>query len=139
VNLNLHYSEILPHPVERVWAAVTSAEGLREWLMESDFMPKIGASFKFRCSPRPGHRGWIQCSVLELVPQRRIVWSWLETETGEPTRVTIELEAVPGGTRFTLTHRGDTTPDLRSSLEAGWPGKLASLRQALVLPPAGTH
>lgn len=139
MNLDLHYTEVLPHPVDRVWAALTSAGALREWLMESDFEPEVGRPFTFRCPPRPGFRGWIEASVLEMVPERRIVWSWLETDVGEPTRVTIELEAVAGGTRLTLTHRGDTTPEIRDGLGAGWPVKLANLRRALALPPSGSR
>jgi uncharacterized protein YndB with AHSA1/START domain len=129
VKLELTYTEILPHPLPRVWAAFTTADALREWLMESDFEPRVGQDFRFICPPSPGVRGYVECRVLELEPMRRVVWSWLSTDEGEPTTVTIELEAVEGGTKLTLRHRGDTTRDVRERTDAGWTQKLAELIQ----------
>ena len=131
MKLDLHYVEVLPHPLPRVWAALTTAEGLRAWLMESDFEPQIGRAFTFRCPPGPGIRGYVECKVLELEPMRRVVWSWLGTDTGEPTTVTIELESVSGGTRLTLRHRGETAPDVGQRTAAGWTEKLAILASYL--------
>jgi uncharacterized protein YndB with AHSA1/START domain len=127
MNLDLKYTEFIPHPVPDVWAALTTADALREWLMESDYEPRVGKHFIFRCPPGPGNRGFIECTVLELEPMRRVVWSWLSTETGDPTIVTFELEPAPGGTKLTLTHRGDTTPDTERGTRAGWTSKLSSL------------
>jgi uncharacterized protein YndB with AHSA1/START domain len=131
VKLDLSYTELLPHPVSRVWAALTTAEALREWLMESDYEARPGKAFTFRCPPGPGIRGYVECRVLELVPMRRIVWSWLATDVGEPTIVTFELEPVPDGTKLTLTHRGETAADVESRTRGGWALKLATLRSYL--------
>jgi uncharacterized protein YndB with AHSA1/START domain len=131
VKLDLHFTEVLSHPVPRVWAALTSAEALAEWLMESDFEPTVGRTFTFQCPPRPGIRGFVECQVLELEPMRRVVWSWLSTDVGEPTTVTIELEPVDGGTRLTLQHRGDTTSEVVDRTAAGWKLKLAELATCL--------
>ena len=127
MKLDLFYEEILPHPVERVWAALTSADALRQWLMESDFEPEIGRPFTFRCPPGPGIRGFVECSVVELVPPRRVVWSWLATDLGRPTRVTFELEPVARGTRLTLRHEGEVTPDVGERTRAGWEAKIREL------------
>lgn len=127
MTLDLRYTEELPHPLPRVWAAFTSADALRAWLMDSDFEPEVGRAFTFRCPPGPGIRGYVECRLLELDPMRRIVWSWLSTDEGEPTTVTIEFEAVPTGTRVTLHHRGVTTRDVEERTAAGWAAKLAEL------------
>jgi uncharacterized protein YndB with AHSA1/START domain len=131
VKLDLTYTELLPHPLARVWAALTSADALREWLMDSDFEPRVGKEFMFQCPPSPGIRGYVECKVLELEPMRRVVWSWLGTDEGEPTTVTIELEAVEGGTRLTLCHRGDTTREVRDRTAAGWTLKISELARYL--------
>jgi Uncharacterized conserved protein len=54
VKLDLTYTEVLPHPLTRVWAALTSADALRDWLMDSDFEPRVGKEFTFLCPPSPG-------------------------------------------------------------------------------------
>lgn len=131
MTLDLRYSEVLPHPLPRVWAAFTSADALRAWLMDGDFEPEVGRAFTFRCPPGPGIRGYVECRLLELEPMRRIVWSWLATDEGEPTTVTIEFEAVAGGTRITLRHRGVTTPDVETRTAAGWAVKLRELEAHL--------
>jgi uncharacterized protein YndB with AHSA1/START domain len=127
VKLDLHYSEVLPHSLSRVWSALTTADALREWLMDSDFEPRVGREFTFLCPPSPGIRGYVECKVLELEPMRRIVWSWLATDEGDPTTVTIELEAVDGGTRLTLRHRGDVAREVRDRTAAGWTQKISEL------------
>lgn len=129
MKLDLTYTETLPHPLPRVWAALTTADALRDWLMESDFEPRVGKEFRFICPPSPGIRGYVECKVLELEPMRRIVWSWLGTDEGEPTTVTIELEAVDAGTKLTLRHRGDTTRDVRDRTAVGWTQKIGELVQ----------
>jgi len=131
MKLDLHYTEVLPHSLPRVWAALTSADALREWLMDSDFEPRVGKTFTFQCPPSPGVRGYVECRVLEFEPMRRVVWSWLGTDTGDPTTVTIELEPVEGGTRLTLRHRGDTAPDVHDRTAAGWTEKLSELADYL--------
>ncbi len=37
--------KVYPHPVQRVWAALTSAEALAAWLMPTDFAPEVGRAF----------------------------------------------------------------------------------------------
>jgi uncharacterized protein YndB with AHSA1/START domain len=125
--MDLHYSEILPHDITRVWAALTTADALRAWLMDNDFQPEIGRAFRFECPPAPGVRGYVECRLLELEPMRRIVWSWHATDEGEPTTVTFELEAVAQGTRITLRHRGDTASDVTARTAEGWGVKLREL------------
>src|SRR5690606_31956928 len=46
--------------------------------------------------------------VLELDPERRLVLSWLEEDTGwiHPARLLFTLDPVDGGTRVTLQHDG---------------------------------
>lgn len=80
-----------PHPVERVWDALTSSQALAAWLMPNDFEPVAGHRFTFRTKPAPGFDGIVHCEVLELDPPKRMVWSW--TGGNIDTTVTFTLEA----------------------------------------------
>ena len=94
-----------PHPVDRVWAALTSSEALAAWLMPNDFEPVIGHRFTFRTKPAPGFDGVVRCEVLELDPPKRMVWSW--TGGNIDTTVTFTLEpAGPAGTRMRMRQVG---------------------------------
>ncbi len=55
-----------PHPIDQVWAALTSSEALSAWLMPNDFRPVVGHRFTFRTKPAPGFNGIVHCQVLVL-------------------------------------------------------------------------
>jgi uncharacterized protein YndB with AHSA1/START domain len=121
--------------VESVWHALTDPQVINRWLMATDdFEAKVGTRFTLRDEPHPSFRGYIECEVLELSPPNRMVWSWLSTDDGAPTRVVIELEAEGQGTRVTLRHTGDTDELTVQGTTAGWPRKLGELAEALGEP-----
>ncbi|HYN92811.1 MAG TPA: SRPBCC domain-containing protein [Pilimelia sp.] len=88
------------HPVERVWAALTSAEALAAWLMPNDFAPRVGHEFTFRTEPAPGFDGVVRCRVLELAPPTRMVWSW----AGGPIDTTVTFALTPLADARTALH-----------------------------------
>jgi uncharacterized protein YndB with AHSA1/START domain len=95
-----------PHPVDRVWAALTSSEALAAWFMPNDFKPVVGHRFTFRTRPARamGFDGIVRCEVLELAPPRRMVWSWAGGNID--TTVTFTLEESAGGTRLRMHQVG---------------------------------
>jgi uncharacterized protein YndB with AHSA1/START domain len=93
-------------PPSSVWDLLSSQDGLRRWLstdIEIDL--QVGGSYRM-----PGGDGstWISGTVLELVPEGRLVLSWLEEDTGwvHPGRLVITLEPITSGTRVRLVHDG---------------------------------
>lgn len=93
-------------PPSKVWRWFGSQEALRRWLrpgLEIDL--RVGGSYRML---GPDEETWISGTVLELVPEGRIVLSWLEEDSGweHPGRLVLELAAVSSGTRVTLTHDG---------------------------------
>ena len=62
----IRIQRVLPHPVSRVWQALTDRRTLGEWLMENDFSPVIGHQFTFRMKPQRGWDGITHCEVIEL-------------------------------------------------------------------------
>jgi uncharacterized protein YndB with AHSA1/START domain len=132
MKLNVLLVEDFPHPVEKVWRALTDPDALRVWLMDNDFEPRVGKRFILRGRQIPLRgRGWVECEVLELEQPNRMLWSWIHNVGDAPTRVEFRLEPIEGGTRLTLSHTGDIDPLTGSSLKKGWPGKLADLRTLL--------
>ena len=112
-----------PHPIERVWAALTSAEALTAWLMPNDFVPEVGHAFTFRTKPAPGFDGVVRCQVLELDPPTRMVWSWAGGKID--TTVTFTLTAVaPAQTRLRMHQvgfHGLGAQLARKVMSGGWP------------------
>jgi uncharacterized protein YndB with AHSA1/START domain len=101
---DLHFEFLYAHPPQRVWRALTDSAAIAQWLMPNNFQPVVGHKFQFRTKRRPGFDGIVNCEVLELVPPRKLAYSW---EGGRMrTVVTYTLEAVPEGTRLLFDHTG---------------------------------
>jgi uncharacterized protein YndB with AHSA1/START domain len=96
----------IPAPPSTVWRWLSTQEGLRHWLspdVEIDL--QVGGAYRM-----PGGDGstWISGVVLELVPEGRLVLSWLEEEAGwlHPGRLVVTLDPITTGTRVGLIHDG---------------------------------
>jgi uncharacterized protein YndB with AHSA1/START domain len=93
-------------PPSAVWRWLSSPEALRRWLsptLEIDL--RVGGAYRLL---GPGEETRISGTVLELVPEGRLVLSWLEEGAGwiHPARLVISLTAAGAGTTVTLTHDG---------------------------------
>jgi uncharacterized protein YndB with AHSA1/START domain len=75
-----------PHPVERVWHALTDREELASWLMPNDFAAEPGRRFQLDAPPTFDVFG---CEVLEMEPPHRLRCRW--TVAGVDSIVTIVL------------------------------------------------
>ena len=38
---------VMPHPLEKIWRALTQAPLIEEWLMRNDFQPVVGHKIQF--------------------------------------------------------------------------------------------
>jgi len=118
-----------PHPIEKVWRAVTTPEHLGRWFpspVEVELRP--GGTMRFRAfEGDPGAAG-----VVETVEApRRFTFRW------GTDRLTFELTPDGDGTTFALTHSFDDRYSA-PSLATGWDTCLAGLRSVLAgepLPP----
>ena len=131
MRLDVTVEEVLPHPVDAVWAALTDARAISDWLMETEgFRPVVGARFRMR-TQHLAPDGWVRAEVLELVPPSRMVWAWSPSDTDPRTTVTFELLLEGAGTRLTLTHVGEIDDGIGRLLTDGWPGRIDELRRTL--------
>jgi uncharacterized protein YndB with AHSA1/START domain len=99
-------------PPEEVWEYLTNAELLAQWLMPNDFKPLVGHRFQFNAKPKfpLGFDGKIYCEVLEIMPGKKLVYSWKGGLSREKPSldsiVTWTLTPHQKGTILTLEHKG---------------------------------
>jgi uncharacterized protein YndB with AHSA1/START domain len=112
-------------PVTRVWKALTDVDQMREWYFDlKEFKPQVGFEFEFSVE----HEGTTYhhlCRVTEVIPEKKIAYTWrYKSEPGD-SLVTIELFAEGDNTRLKLTHTGiesfpKTPAYARKNFEQGW-------------------
>jgi uncharacterized protein YndB with AHSA1/START domain len=112
-------------PVARVWKALTDVDQMRQWYFDlKQFKPEVGFEFGFVVE-HEGNTYDHRCRITEVVPQKKIAYTWrYEGHEGE-SLVTIELFPDGDKTRLKLTHTGlDTFPETpafaRENFEKGW-------------------
>jgi len=122
-------------PIDRVWAALTTSDGLLGWF------PTERAEIDLRAGGRlslvwPEDAGEGLVDVVE--PPARLVFRWRPTETDRPfTTVAFTLEEIPMGTRLTLVESGFASlPDQvaqqsQEDNDAGWDEELGELKTYL--------
>jgi uncharacterized protein YndB with AHSA1/START domain len=124
------------HPAEAVWDYLTKPELMAQWLMKNDFQPIVGLDFQFRTGPIPSLNfdGIVYCKVLEVVPNKRLTYSWKSGPgNGEITLESLvewKLEPKEGGTTLHLEHSGFTKEenlDMYNGLLHGWVEKFEKI------------
>ena len=73
--------------------------------MENDFEPRLGHKFKFESESLPGIKTIVHCEVVELEKPKRLVYTWQDKPTGEPSLVVWTLTPVEDGTQLQLKHQ----------------------------------
>jgi uncharacterized protein YndB with AHSA1/START domain len=131
----------LPQDPNKVWRALTDPKLLEAWLMPNDIRAEVGHKFTFKTQPVQGWDGTVQCEILEVVPEKRLAYSWgggAQKIQGYghqiDTKVTWDLTPMPGGgTRLRLEHSGfDPDSFALQMMGDGWRRKVAErLRQTL--------
>jgi uncharacterized protein YndB with AHSA1/START domain len=123
-----------------VWRALTDPGLLAAWLMPNDIAPVVGHIFQFRSQPMGDWNGIVECEVLEVVPESRLVYTWKgrsakNEDSGYKleTTVTWTLEPDAGnGTLLKLVHHGFHPDDFAFKMMGqGWMTKGAAIERAL--------
>lgn len=132
-DLNLLLKETYPHPVRKVWEAITTQAGLQAWLMPNDFRLIEGHESTFRfCSAGDGPPdSEVAVRVVEFEAPVYMVWRWRNEGESEDSTVTFRLREVEGGCELSLQHTGPVSDRLARELSKGWPAKLAALEAHL--------
>ncbi|MGW0909278.1 SRPBCC domain-containing protein [Streptomyces sp. NPDC002853] len=125
---HLGYELHLPHPVDDVWAAVATPEGLPGWLAAADvFEPRLGGAVSLR---------WLNGD--ESATHSGTVTAWDPERIAEYTidlhgRCRFHLEAAEGraGTTLRFTNEFEGDDELRLDCLAGWHNHFEFLVDAL--------
>ncbi|OQM75121.1 SRPBCC family protein [Manganibacter manganicus] len=124
---------VLPHPVEKIWRALTQPHLIEEWLMKNDFKPTVGHHFNLRGE----WGGVLDCEVLTIEPNESLSYKWDFTHDDAAydlrSVVTFTLTPTATGTRLRVEQSG-FRPDQKQAYggaKAGWQQFLEKLEQVL--------
>jgi uncharacterized protein YndB with AHSA1/START domain len=115
----------LEAPAARVWQAITTKDEMHRWFFDlKEFKPVVGFEFDFSVE----HQGMTYshlCKITEVVPQKKLAFTWRYQGHEGDSLVTFELFAEGAKTRLKLTHTGlETFPQTpqfaRKNFEGGW-------------------
>jgi uncharacterized protein YndB with AHSA1/START domain len=119
-------------PPERVYAALTTPEGVRGWwTRDADLDGAAGGTGTFRFH---GGSDVTTVAVRELEPPLHVMWKTLSSfrPEWEGTTIVFDLRVDASGTVLSFAHRGFETADERYAMTTtGWGVYLASLRHYL--------
>jgi uncharacterized protein YndB with AHSA1/START domain len=110
-------------PIQKVWDAVATSEGIAAWFMPNDFKPVAGYEFQINA----GQFGMSPCKVTEIDPPNKVSFNW-----GKDWTIHFELKKLDGKTEFTLIHAGWDINKVtefgaphamvRDTMDQGWAG-----------------
>jgi len=113
-------------PIEKVWAAVTTAERLADWLAVAEVELKPGGTIRLNWNNQHSMEG----RIVACEPPHVFAWSWLID--GRETLVRFDLQPDHDGCLLTLTHSGLSPSDGRGAgVRAGWHAHLEGLPDAM--------
>lgn len=113
--------------VERVWRAITDKDQMKQWYFDLNaFKPEVGFEFKFDGQGQKGEKYVHLCKVTEVIPNKKLQYSWRYENYAGNSLVTFELFEEGEKTRLRLTHEGletfpqDNSDFARESFNGGW-------------------
>ena len=112
----------------RVWRAITNKDDMKQWYFDlPDFKPEAGFEFEFHGGKEDGIQYLHRCKITELIPERKLTYSWRYEGYEGMSFVTFELfDEGSSKTKLKLTHAGlDTFPKSNADFDkknfaAGW-------------------
>lgn len=112
--------------IEKVWRAITDKGQMKKWYFDlSDFKTELGFEFQFTATG-PGMSYVHLCKITEVIPGKKLQYSWRYEGYEGNSFVTFELFEEGTQTRLKLTHGGLETfpasnPDFaKENFFAGW-------------------
>ena len=116
----------MPHPLEKVWRALTEGSLIEQWLMKNDFQPVVDHRFKLSAD-----WGAVDCRVLAVEPNKTLAYTW--EAYGLESIVTWTLTPTSTGTHLRMEQSGfrPDQPQYYQGAKGGWPRFFAALEQVL--------
>ena len=104
--------------IDQVWKAITDKDQMQRWYFElAEFKAEVGFQFQFYGGPSPEKQYLHLCEVTEVVPNKRLTYSWRYDGYVGISFVTFELTGNGNTTALKFTHKGiDSFPKDNSDL-----------------------
>ena len=97
-------------PASKVWKALTDKNEMKKWYFDlADFKAEKGFKFQFLGGPEDGKQYLHLCEVTEVVPGKKLTYSWRYDGYAGNSFVTFELSEQGDKTLLKLTHKGIET------------------------------
>ncbi len=129
----------LDAPAEKVWKAITDKNQMKQWYFDlAEFKPEVGFEFSFYGQGHKGEQYLHLCKVTDVVPGKKLQYSWSYDKYEGNSFVTFELFPEGNKTRLKLTHEGLETfpannPDFaKESFMGGWTELIGKLLPAFL-------
>lgn len=129
---DIRQTVVIKRPIQKVWEAVSTAEGVSAWFMPNNMEPKEGFEFQIDAA----HWGKSNCKVTVVEPPHKLSFRW-----GKDWTLTFELVDRGEETEFTLIHSGWTVGGatefgqphevVRETMNGGWAGIVKKLAATL--------
>lgn len=127
-------------PPERVYQALTTAEGVRAWwTRDADLGSEVGGRGEFRFS---GHHRATRVDIEDLKPPARVAWKVTACQHPEwvGTAIAFDLRPAGDGTALAFAQRGYAEAgDCFALCTRGWTHYLASLRAYVEIGTGTPH
>jgi uncharacterized protein YndB with AHSA1/START domain len=114
-------------PVRRVWQAITDKDEMKKWYFDlAEFKAEPGFKFQFTAGEKGGKQFLHLCEVTEVVPQKKLTYSWRYDGFAGNSFVTFELFEQDDKTLLRLTHEGletfpnETSDFAKENFVKGW-------------------
>jgi uncharacterized protein YndB with AHSA1/START domain len=124
-------------PSDLVWKALSDRDQMKQWYFDlAEFKPEVGFEFRFSAKGKDGDIYHHLCVVTEVIPGKKLSYSWCYEGFPGNSLVTFELLPENEGTRLRLTHSGldsfaSNGPDFaKESFAEGWTYILGTSLQA---------
>ena len=128
---------------EKIFAAWTDPQKLAQWFGPADTVAgsvealvdvRVGGRYQMRFRGTSGEQHQVGGEYREVVPDRRLVFTWAWQTTPErQSLVTITIVPDGEGSLFTLQHEQFFDAAARDGHERGWTGTLEKLDRYLTL------
>jgi uncharacterized protein YndB with AHSA1/START domain len=126
-------------PPAQVFSAWTDPEKIKRWFGPAathctlaEFDLRVGGKYVIAADSADGERHQVGGVIREIVPDRKLVYTWAWHSTPErESLVTIEFKPDGDGTLLTLTHERFVDADARDRHQYGWTGALDKLEAML--------
>ena len=132
----LRFTRRYPVACEKVWRAWTEPQALSAWfgpgephsVLVADLDVRVGGRYRIRFRTPDGEEHEVGGSYEEVVPQRKLVFSWAWHSTPDRvSRVTVAMRPEAGGTVLDFLHERFVDAQARANHERGWTGTFVKL------------